>query len=150
MIQLKNTVDNPKGICAYLLFEEDYEEKQQSSLFNELKNKDIFSGKKDSLYTTSFIEDNELKTICLLGLGKRKDLTEESLRMAVAKGTKKANELKETALTFFLDQVFMKDKWIRAIGEGLTLAQYAFDKYLTDKKKKTRYYYVSNSSCTFF
>ena len=137
MIQLKNTVDNPKGICAYLLFEEDYEEKQQSSLFTELKNKDVFSGKKDSFYTTSFIEDHELKTICLLGLGKRKELTEESLRMAVAKATKQANKLKERELAFFLDQIFMKDKWIRAIGEGLTLAQYAFDKYLSDKKEKT-------------
>lgn len=137
MIQLKNTVENPKGMCCYLFFEEEAEDKQQLSLFNELKKREVFSGKKGSLYTTSIIEDTELKTICLLGLGDKKDLTEETLRMAVAKASKKANALKEVSLTFFLDQVFMKDKWIRAIGEGLTLAQYTFDKYLSDKKENT-------------
>ena len=137
MIQLKNTVDNSKDICAYLLFEENYKKKQQPFLFTELKNKDIFSGKKDSFFTASFIENHKLKTIYLLGLGKRKELTEEALRMAVAKVIKKANKLKEKELTFFLDQAFMKEKWIKAIGEGLTLAQYTFDKYLSNKKEKS-------------
>lgn len=137
MIQLKNTVDNARGVCAYLLFEEDYKKNQQLFLFARLKSKDTFPGEKDSFYTTSFIEGNELKTVFLLGLGKHKELTEEILRMTVAKAAKKANKLKEKELVFFLDQMFMKDKWIRAIGEGLTLSQYTFNKYLSDRKENT-------------
>ncbi len=89
-----------------------------------LKNKD-FSGKQEevSLVYTDGLE----KRILLLGLGKEKDLSDETIRLAYAALVKQCRSLKlKTVNLLFPKKIKIKDS-LRSMVEGLFLTNYAFN-----------------------
>lgn len=102
----------------------------------ELVKNGSFTGKEgDVFYFTK--NENGFKYIILVGLGKRDDYHGEKLKIAIAKGAKKANELKikHLGIKFIQEGVVCFGSTIRAIAEGLKLSTYVFDKYKGDKKE---------------
>jgi leucyl aminopeptidase len=78
------------------------------------------------------------RRILLLGLGKRADLTTEQLRRAYAFALVKANELNVSAAAVALPEIgsLDRDAVLRAIADGLALADYRFERFKGTGSKK--------------
>ena len=100
-----------------------------------IKKGDLFKGKIGECfyYTTP-----EMKYIILVGLGKYEELKTESFKNAIAKGAKKAKELKldEYSVNFISAAHMCPGTICKSIAQALRLATYTFDKYKTDGDKK--------------
>ncbi len=72
----------------------------------------------------------------LLGLGKKQKLELEALRRACDGAIKFAKSLKIETFDVILPNYFSVDVGSEAVTAGLTLANYDFDKYKTEDKKK--------------
>jgi leucyl aminopeptidase len=78
------------------------------------------------------------RRVLLVGLGKRADLTTEQLRRAYAYALIKAKELNVSALAVALPEVdgLDRDAALRAIADGLLLADYSFERFRGAGSKK--------------
>ncbi len=78
------------------------------------------------------------KRIMLVGLGKKKDLTEDVARNAVASAAKKAVALKAKNVTMLIHQVMPNkiklEKMTQIITEASYFGAYKYDEYITPKK----------------
>lgn len=99
--------------------------------------KGMFEGKAKELYTLVTNEE-VVKYTLLVGLGKEAELTQETLRNAVAKGARRVRELKLDAAHIKLigSSVLTEAQMIESITDAICLGLYAFDKYKTDKKEE--------------
>lgn len=76
------------------------------------------------------------KRILLIGLGKRKALSAESLRRSYAIALRAARRKKCTSFNLLLPDADMdKKQLVSAISEGLLLANYSFDSYRKNRKE---------------
>lgn len=99
--------------------------------------KHIFQGKEDEICFLPSLKKGEPHQI-LLGLGKEEELTAEKVRNAYAGAVKKTRECKAKTLT--LEYVPLcsvpEADFLKALAEGMDLADYKFDKYKSDTSDK--------------
>ncbi len=101
-----------------------------------IKAGELFKGKVGECF---YFTTEEMKYMILVGLGKYEELKSEAFKTAIAKGAKKAKELKLTEYGIkFIDAAHMcPGGRVRAIVQAARLALYNFDKYKTGEDKKT-------------
>jgi len=96
------------------------------------------AGKIMMFYTQERIEP---KHVLLIGLGKKKEANLDTLRSAIAKIARKADELKLGSVAFALEnKTLVKNSpsdRLRVLVESMVLGRYSFDMY-KDKKKRAR------------
>lgn len=102
---------------------------------NEKTIENIFNGKADEMCFLPSAEKDEPHQI-YVGLGKQEELTAERLRNAYAGIVKRARECKAKTLTIENIELscLTETEFLKAIAEGMDLADYKFDKYKSDKK----------------
>ena len=100
-----------------------------------IKGEDLFKGKAGECF---YFTNDKMKYMILVGLGKFEELDSEGLKTAIAKGAKKAKELKLNEYGIkFIDAAHMcPGGRLKAMVQSLRLALYNFDKYKTDGNKK--------------
>ncbi len=96
-----------------------------------------FSGKAKEVRTAYLIEKaNNVNKVIVVGMGAKKDLTVEKLRVAVGTMVKKAKELKSKEM--LISQLPECDcNIVEVIAEALTLANYKFEGYKSKKADNT-------------
>ena len=113
---------------------------------NELANEyalkqDNFEGKFGTTYLLPTYGKQSAKKVLVLGLGKEEELNNNKLREAVAKAVKKALQMKAKSLAVDFDGINFK--YADMVSEGAMIADYAFDKYKTEKKDHLETLYVN-------
>lgn len=106
-------------------------------LFDFLKEKEIFKGKFGEVYGDFSLNG---ENILLLGLGKKDKITVNGLRKAFFKAAKELSKFKINEVEIQIKELFGLDEKdvVGAIAEGLLHSQYAFDKYISEKKNKVK------------
>ncbi|MBO1264986.1 leucyl aminopeptidase [Proteiniclasticum sp. SCR006] len=103
-------------------------------VLEQLKEKDLFKGEAEELF--SHVDMESGKVSVYLGLGEEEKVDEEALRLAAFKGAKELSKLKirkaSAKLPKFSGLCYRKSS--KAFAEGLYHAEYRFDKYLSKKK----------------
>jgi leucyl aminopeptidase len=90
-----------------------------------------FTGKKGEVVA---LPGEAFKRVIYVGLGKKSEVEPDTVRIAAAKGIKKAKELKvKKVVCELLAGEKLKDKGALALSEGLILGYYEFDKYKREK-----------------
>ena len=100
-----------------------------------IKAGELFKGKLGECF---YYTTDDMKYMILVGLGKFEDLKLEDLKTAIAKGAKKAKELRlnEYGIKFMDTAHICPGGKVRSIVQALKLALYSFDKYKTGEDKK--------------
>ncbi|MDU4952024.1 MAG: leucyl aminopeptidase [Clostridium sp.] len=108
-------------------------------MINSVRNSEAFKAVKGDIYHFTNISEETIKHILLVGLGKNEEITSEDVRKIFSKVVKKASELKiaSASVKFFTTDGLCKKGTIKAIAEGMALADYSFDKYKTNKSEST-------------
>ncbi len=123
---------NVKVVSVY----EDMEDlKSGKKLLDFLKEKELFKGKSSEVYADLSLNG---ENILLVGLGKKEKITNDGLRKAFFKAGKELAKFKISDVEIEIKDTFGLDskELISAIAEGLLHSQYAFDKYISEKKTK--------------
>ena len=109
------------------------------ALINSVRNREAFKAAKGETYHFTKVSEEAIKHVLLVGLGKKEDIDSESIRKIFSKVIKKINELKisSMAVKFFETEGLCKKGTIKAIAEGMALADYSFDKYKSNKSEST-------------
>ncbi len=118
-----------------VLLIEGQENPKIGSLLSTLREKDLFTGKAEEVFTIpSITEEN---TYVLLGLGKEEEVTEEALRLLAYKGAKELSKLKikEAFITLPKFASMCYKTSTKAFLEGLYQAEYGYDVYLSKKNR---------------
>ena len=120
-----------------------FEGKQTSNdIANEYAlNQDKFEGKFNTTYLLPTYGKFPARKILVIGLGKEEDITKNKIREAVAKSVKKAVEMK--AKTIAIDFSGINFDYADIVSEGAMIADYAFDKYKTEKKHHVETLYTN-------
>lgn len=108
-------------------------------IFTTIKGKEKFKGENGEIFTTVQFDESGTQDIVFVGLGKENELTAEKVRTAMAKALKKCRELKVKKIyidSMNTEKLNLEEK-ITASVEGLSFADYKFDKYKTDKKEQS-------------
>ncbi len=93
-----------------------------------------FGGKRGEV---AVLPGEAFKRVIYVGLGKKSEVDSEAVRLAAAKGIRKAGELKAKKVVCELLGVDkLKEKGAKATAEGLIIGSYRFDKYKKDKKEE--------------
>ena len=92
--------------------------------------KDKFEGKFGQTYLLHTLGQNQADKILVIGLGKREDFNENKMREAVAKAVKKLHQIKAKQACFDLETV---NDYGKSAALGALIADYAFDKYKSEK-----------------
>jgi leucyl aminopeptidase len=136
-IELNNIKINEADVVIVPVFaeKENIELAEVSELFSRLKAREQFKGEHGEIFSSV----SGAQDAVFVGLGKEAEINGEKIRIALAKALKKARELK--AKKIFVELI-TTDKLCsgtvtKAMVEGLSFAEYKFDKYKTDKKEKT-------------
>jgi len=106
--------------------------------------KDGFEGKFGQTYLLQTYDKLPASKIMVLGLGKQEDFTHNKLREAVAKAIKKAQQMKAKTVAFSLDGIIFD--YSEQFTYGAMIANYAFDKYKSEKSDKVETVYVQANS----
>ena len=106
-------------------------------LFKFIKEKDFFKGELGETYGDFSLNG---ENILFLGLGKRDKVTLDSIRKAFFKAAKELTKYKVDQVEIEVkDQFNLKvNDLVGAITEGFIQSEYAFDKYISEKKDKTK------------
>ncbi|WP_456436352.1 leucyl aminopeptidase [Thermovibrio ammonificans] len=102
-----------------------------------------FSGKKGEV---AVLPGDAFKAVIYVGLGKKKELNADSVRLAAAKGVKKAASLKAKKVVcepLALEK--LEGDAVKATVEGLLLGGYTFDRYKEEKKESLKVTVVGTS-----
>lgn len=113
-----------------------YEDKTHScEKVEKIKSGELFKGKAGECF---YFTNDEMKYMILVGLGKFEDLKAEGLKTAMAKGAKKAKELKlnDYGIKFMDAAKMCPGGRLKAIIQAVRLALYNFNKYKTGEDKK--------------
>ena len=94
-----------------------------------------FEGKKGQVAVLP--GEGAFKRIIFVGLGKKSELNPDAVRLAAAKGVKKAKELSaKRVVCELLGVEKLKGKAAQAVAEGLILGHYEFNKYKKEEERK--------------
>jgi len=104
-------------------------------VLNQLKDKGLFKGDEEELFSHIDMESNKIRIF--LGLGEEEKVDEEILRLAAFKGAKEISKMKVKVASAILPEFKGLDyrKSTKAFAEGLYHAEYRFDKYLSKKQE---------------
>ena len=113
---------------------------------NELANEyalkqDKFEGKLGTTYLLPTYGKQSAKKVLVIGLGKEEELNSNKIREAVVKAIKKALQMKAKTVAFNFDGINFD--YADMLSEGAMIADYAFDKYKTEKKDHIETLYVN-------
>ena len=108
------------------------------NMIRHLKKNDKFSGKDGEIYTFTQEIEGSIEDVVLLGLGKEKDVTLESIKVNLSKAYRKMKELKNNDITVKMIETENLDanEIAKAMTITLMLSDYEFNKYKSDKKDK--------------
>lgn len=108
---------------------------ENNELYSYLKEKELFKGNLGEIYSQLASKENKL---LLLGLGDKEELTIDGLRNAYFKVGKELMKFKEKSVNISLPQVDKLDygQSLGALVEGLLQSEYAYEKYISEKKVK--------------
>lgn len=125
------------NIKLITVFEEIETLETGKELFDFLKEKELFKGKSGEVYGDFSLNG---ENILLLGLGKKDKITINNLRKAFFKAAKELAKFKINEVEIEVKELFGLDAKdvVAAIAEGLLHSEYAFDKYISDKKNKVK------------
>ncbi|WP_291633109.1 leucyl aminopeptidase [Clostridium sp.] len=114
-----------------------------NEIINKIKfllNSQVFQGKNGEFQNIHLYRNEYPKNIMLVGLGKKEDFTLNILRKNIAKSVKEAVNIKSKSIDlnigYFLS-IMNLDEIVRAICEAVTMADYKFDTYKSDKKSSS-------------
>ena len=102
--------------------------------------KDGFEGKFGQTYLLQTYDKLPASKILVIGFGKKEDFNHNKLREAVSKATKKAMSMKARTIAFSLDNIGFD--YSEHFTYGVKIADYAFDKYKSEKVDKIETVYV--------
>lgn len=131
---MKILIGNKGEVEVLLVFKGQEEVEKNNELYSYLKEKEIFKGDLAEIYSS--ISPKE--SVILLGLGDREKLNFQAIRKAFHKLGKELMRLKvesaKVTVPRFENLCYRKTNM--AIAEGLLQSEYAFEKYLSEKKTK--------------
>lgn len=117
-------------------------DQQLDGLLRKAQRSGEFSGKEGEQLTFQPAGQLPADRVLLLGLGSKKDATSEKLRQAAGNAIQYAIKTKTSQVTLALPLVDIRGTDIcdrvRIISEGVLLASYCFDQFLSEKTKKSR------------
>ncbi|WP_055665278.1 leucyl aminopeptidase [Desnuesiella massiliensis] len=137
-------------VLVYPIFMEDALDNLSQDLktvFEGLKSKERFKAELGQVYLFSERLQGEIKDIIFVGLGKKEELSAEKIRIALANVLKKGKELgiESIAVQAISSDKLCFKRTVKAMVEGMALANYKFDKYKTDRKEgKLKEIYILN------
>ncbi|MBR2525858.1 leucyl aminopeptidase [bacterium] len=102
---------------------------------------DKFEGKLGTTYLLPTYGKQSAKKVLVLGLGNEEELNNNKVREAVSKAIKKALQMKAKTVAFDFNGI--KFEYADMISEGAMIADYAFDKYKTEKKDHIETLYIN-------
>ncbi len=109
----------------------------QKELFKFIKEEAFFKGKSGETYGDFSLNGEK---VLFLGLGKKDKVTLNSIRKAFFKSAKELSKFKVDEIEIKINDHFdleVKDL-VGAIAEGFLQSEYVFDKYISEKKDKTK------------
>lgn len=120
-----------------------FEGKQTSSeLANEFAlGQDNFEGKFGTTYLLPTLGKTPARKVLVVGLGKENQLNNNKVREAIVKAVKKAIQMKAKSIA--VDFTGINFDYADMVSEGTMIADYAFDKYKTEKKHHIETLYVN-------
>ena len=120
-----------------------FEGKQTSSeIANEFAlGQDKFEGKFGTTYLLPTLGKTPARKVLVVGLGKENQLNNNKVREAIVKAVKKAIQMKAKSIA--VDFTGINFDYADMISEGAMIADYAFDKYKTEKKHHIETLYVN-------
>ncbi len=135
MFNLKILIGTGGEVEILLVFKETEKLNKAQELYDYLKKKEIFKGNCGEVYSDISPKGNN---VIILGLGEKEKISFESLRKAFYKLGKELMKFKvesaEVTVPKFENLCYTKTNM--AIAEGLLQSEYAFEKYLSEKKIK--------------
>lgn len=125
-----------------ILFVNMFEGKETSNeIANEYAiNQDKFEGKLGTTYLLPTYGKQPAKKVLVVGFGKEDELNNNKVREAISKAVKKAQQMKAASVAVDFDNV---SKYADMISEGAMIADYAFDKYKSEKKNHIETMYLN-------
>ena len=120
-----------------------FEGKQTSSeIANEFAlGQDNFEGKFGTTYLLPTLGKTPARKVLVVGLGKENKLNNNKIREAIVKAVKKAIQMKAKSIA--VDFTGINFDYADMVSEGAMIADYAFDKYKTEKKHHIETLYVN-------
>jgi len=135
VFNLKILIGTGGEVEILLVFKETEKLNKAQELYDYLKKKEIFKGNCGEVYSDISPKGNN---VIILGLGEKEKISFESLRKAFYKLGKELMKFKvesaEVTVPKFENLCYTKTNM--AIAEGLLQSEYAFEKYLSEKKIK--------------
>lgn len=110
-----------------------------TEIIQSLREKEQFVGKDKEVLVTYIKDEETYKKLILVGLGEVEELNTEGMRKAIGRLVKKAKELqiKELFIPSSLENMTGDMAPELLLAETIILADYKFDKYLSEKKEST-------------
>lgn len=110
---------------------------EMKNTINSVRNGGAFKASRGETYHFTKISEDNIKHVLLVGLGKKEGIGSEDVRKIFSKVIKKINELKVStaAIKFFSAEGLCNKGAVKAIAEGMALADYSFDKYKSTKSE---------------
>lgn len=120
--------------CEVLVINKFEDEKTSEELANTFAvDKDRFEGKFGETYLLHTLGKIPADKILIVGFGKREDFNADKMRRAVAKAVKKLQQIKAKNAYFDFD---VNCDYGKSAAIGALIADYAFDKYKTEKAER--------------
>lgn len=120
-----------------IVFEDQENVEVGKELFKFIKEKELFKAKSSEVYGDFSLNG---ENILFLGLGKKDKINLNVLRKAFFKAAKELSKFKIDQVEIKIDDVLgleINDS-MAAIAEGLLQSEYAFDKYISEKKNEMK------------
>ncbi len=139
-IRIENSIEKKTGLlCGFVLTNSNkisglpkFDVKTTSSINQSLKDMDGKFGKLSIIHTPG---EKSNERILLAGIGKKEDITKDTIRMISGKMAQKARELKLKEFSVIMPPSFVTESnsAITQIIEGVKMALYNFDKFKSEK-----------------
>ena len=102
---------------------------------------DNFEGKFGTTYLLPTLGKSPARKVLVVGLGKENQLNNNKIREAIVKAVKKAIQMKAKSIA--VDFSGINFEYADMVSEGAMIADYAFDKYKTEKKHHIETLYLN-------
>ncbi|MEN8907051.1 MAG: leucyl aminopeptidase [Clostridiales bacterium] len=110
----------------------------EKNVFKKIKEANKFNSEYGEIYNYNFLDNDKLKRILFLGLGKEEKITLNKIRKLMSKllETVKRDKDDNVYLDLIKTEYLNSEELYMAIIEGLMLSDYSFDKYKSKAKTK--------------